>query len=570
MKRTVVAVLACCSLGAADRARAETLYDTFRAAFAGNEVLGSQRAAVRVGLQDKIIAETGYLPSVTQNADFGYDDLKGRTPTTSTTDSKTRPRGYGLSLSQNVFNGFRTSRTVEREDASLRSARDKLCDVEQQILLDAATVYADVIRDRAIVELHERDRDLLEARAKQTRFRYQIGEVTRTDVDQSEAGLAQSRADLIVAKTNLEASATTFRSVVGQEPGPLEPPAIPERLLPRDVGSALAIADAEHPAIRSALNAVDAARANVDVERAGYLPSVDITASSSHRWDPESYPAKTDLTDNRVLGHLTIPLFDRGLTFASVQRATELTTQSQMQLDHQRVVVRSSVIQNRNSFLAAKAVIAAADAQIAASTRALAGVDLEATAGQRTTLDVLIAQHSLLTASVNREIAQHDRIVAGYRFLAAIGRLMLDRIRMEDTRGRRARTVPAWTPPAEPALDPFLSSLADGGKERPAPAILSPSSSDVSRRPVGPRRAFRGFPDGWTTLRLANRLVPYEDGTPPLRPYAWQGLSDLQRPDDLRRSQDFETPSDDTVASTRPPVAPKTMSDQALALRPSL
>jgi outer membrane protein len=422
--------------------RAETLFDAFAAAYASNPTLGAQRAAVRVGLQDKAIAETGYAPNILATADYGYHNTRGRDPGSATSDVTAHPRGTGVSLTQNIWNGFRTLNSVAREDASLQGARDQLCAVEQQVMIEVATAYADVLRDKTIVEFHRGDVDLLAARARETRLRASIGDLTLTDVDQSEASLARSRADLTIAMTNLEASMAAYRAVVGRDPGRLEPAAAPERLLPRDLGLALSIAQAEHPAIRAALAAVAAAEHNIDVEKGGYAPSLDLTASSQRRWDPDYYPNKTELTDTSVVGRLSFPIFDRGLTTASVHRATEVASQQMMELDHRRAQIRADLVETFGRFGASRSVIASADAQIAANDRALFGVELEATAGQRTTLDILTAERSLLDSRVAREVAQHDRIVAGYRLLAAIGRLSLDRLTREDTRGREVPAPP--------------------------------------------------------------------------------------------------------------------------------
>jgi len=418
--------------------RAETLYDAFKAAFSNNELLGAQRAALRVAEQDKILALTGFAPAVSGIADYSYENIKGQTPDTPTAQSITHPRGYGVTLNHNIWNGFKTVNSVSRESASIQAARNKLRDVEQKVLTDVAAAYADVIRDQSILELRRSECQVLNERAKQTRFQFKIGEVTRTDVDQSEASLARSKADLTIAKANLETSIAAFHAAVGRDPGKLEPAAVPERLLPKDLNAALSVAQ-EHPAIQSAMDTARAAEININVERAGYAPSIDLQASAQHRWEPDFYPAKTDLTSVAVVGRLTIPLFDRGVTFASVGRAQELASERTLELDHQRVQVRADVVRNEEVFFASKMVIASAEAQINANQRALMGVEIEASAGQRTTYDILTAQRALVDSRVNLQIAQHDRIISGYRLLASIGRLSLSSLTPNDTRGANVR-----------------------------------------------------------------------------------------------------------------------------------
>ncbi len=416
-------------------AMAEGLYQAFAAAYAANPVLGAQRAAVRVSAQDKVIAETGYAPALSSTADYGYRDQKGHAPGNPSSELTQHPRGLGTTLSQNIFNGFRTRNGVAREDASLDATREELRDVEQKVLLSVATAFMDVLRDKAVVDLRRTDTEVLGTRSKQARFQLKIGNATRTDVDQSDASFARSQADLVIAKANLDGSLAAFRSVVGHDAGKLEPAAVPLRLIPHDLASALLAAQADHPSIRAALNASRAADLNVDVEKGGYAPTLDLNASTDHRWDPDFYPAKTDLTELSVVGRLSFPIYDRGLTTASVHRAAELAGQRMLQLDDQRAEIRANAIQCWGQFAASKLVIASADAEVAANDRALYGVQLEATAGQRTTLDVLTAQRSLIEAGVNRQTAQHDRIIAGYKLLAALGRLSFAALTPADTRG---------------------------------------------------------------------------------------------------------------------------------------
>ena len=437
-RSVALAVAICCCGVGATAARAETLYQAFAAAYAANPVLGAQRAAVRVSAQDKAITETGYAPALSSTSDYGYRDQKGHPPGNPSSELTQHPRGFGTTLSQNIFNGFRTKNGVAREDASLDASRDELRDVEQKVLLNVVTAYMNVQRDKAVVDLRRSDYEVLGTRSKQARFQFKIGEATRTDVDQSDASFARTQADLVIAKANLDGSLAAFRSVVGHEAGKLEAAAVPQRLVPPDLASVLLVAQAEHPSIRAALNASRAADLNVDVEKGGYAPTLDLTASTDRRWDPDFYPAKTELTELSVIGRLSFPIYDRGLTTASVHRATELASQRMLQLDDQRAEVRANAVQCWGQFAASKLVIASADAEVAANDRALYGVQLEATAGQRTTLDVLMAQRALIDAGVNRQIAQHDRIIAGYKLLAAMGRLSFAALTPADTRGTDA------------------------------------------------------------------------------------------------------------------------------------
>ncbi|TGE01244.1 TolC family outer membrane protein [Methylobacterium nonmethylotrophicum] len=438
---------------------AGTLYEAFRLAHAGNPTIGAARAAVRVGVQDVAASATGFLPDISLNSDYAYRDRKGSAPGYPRTELVSHPRGFGIGLTQNLWNGFKTSNSVARDDAALLSQKDRLVETEQSILLDAATAYLDVLRDTAILTIRRTNHDMLAERHRQTLYQFKIGQITKTDVDQTAASLARSQADIALAQMNLETSRAVFKSVVGRDPGALARTGLPMALMPKSLEAAIAKALKHNPAIRAAQNAITAADFNIAVQKAGYMPSLDLAVSADRRWDPDSYQAKTQLNQASVVGRLVVPIFDRGFTPVAVARAGEIRGQREAELDRERAAVRANVVQSWGVYTASESTIRSAQAQIVANDRALQGVTLEASVGQRTTLDVLITQQALLDSRVSLEVAERDRIVAGFRLLALLSDLSLDTIRPQDL-----RYAPIGAPPAMPL--PERNPLLVGGFER--------------------------------------------------------------------------------------------------------
>ncbi|GJE53609.1 Outer membrane efflux protein BepC [Methylobacterium thuringiense] len=466
-----VAVAALC-VGPGQAAPAGTLYDAFRAAYANNPTIGAQRAAVRVGLQDVAISATGFAPDISLNSDIGYRDRNVLSPGYPRIDQGSRPRGYGAGLTQNLWNGFRTTNSVARDEAALLSQRDRLSETEQFILADVATSYVDVLRDTAILEIRQKNQELLAARHRQALYQFEVGQITKTDAEQTAASLARSKADIAVAKLNLDTSRAVFASIVGYDPGPLARTGLPTALMPKSLDGAIAKAMKLNPAIRAARNAITAAELNIAVQKSGYLPSLDLSVSADRRWDPDIILPKSQLDQMSVVGRLTVPIFDRGLTPAAVQRAAEIRSQKLSELDRERAVVRAGVIQSWGLYVASESTIRSAQAQILANDRALTGATLEASVGQRTTLDVLITQQALLDSRVSLETAERDRIVAGFRLLALMSDMSLDTIRPQDLR---------YTPPARPvALPPMARRLSLGDEPSTLPTLRPAFDSSVN------------------------------------------------------------------------------------------
>jgi outer membrane protein len=278
-----------------------------------------------------------------------------------------------------------------------------------------------VLRDTAILNLNNNNIEVLEEQLRQTRDRFNVGEVTRTDVAQSEARLAGARSQAAVAQSNLKASLGRYRQIVGVQPRRLAPARPLDRNLPRSVEEAVRLGQQRHPTIIAALHNVDAADIAVKVAEAELYPTIGVTGTVSQRYDFQVPDDRR--TSASLVGRLTVPIYEGGQVYSRTRQAKEQAGQRRLEADITRETVRAGVVTAWGTLEASKAQILAAQAQVAAAETALSGVREEAKVGQRTTLDVLNAQQELLIARSNLVSAQRDRVVASYTLLGSVGRL---------------------------------------------------------------------------------------------------------------------------------------------------
>jgi outer membrane protein len=412
---------------------AQTMEAALARAYNGNPTLNSQRASVRATNENVPQALSGYRPTITASGDIGAEITNTHTPilggVSNRNTNRTAPRGVGLEVTQNIFNGGGTSSSVSQAESQVLGARATLQNTEQNVLLDAATSYMNVLRDTAILNLNRNNVEVLEEQLRQTRDRFQVGEVTRTDVAQAEARLSAAQSQAILAESNLKTSIARYRQNVGIEPKSLAPGRPVENLLPKNLDTALKGALVQHPAIIASLHGVDAAELQVKVTESDLYPSLDVIGSVSRRYDNQIGGDKINTA--AVVGRLTIPIYEGGQIYSRTRQAKETAGQRRIDVDTQRDTVRAAVVSAWGALDAAKAQIIAAQAQVQAAETALAGVREEAKVGQRTTLDVLNAQQELVTARSVLVTAQRDRVVASYSVLSAIGKLSATTLKLK-------------------------------------------------------------------------------------------------------------------------------------------
>jgi len=434
------AILALAFVAAApDRASAESLMSALARAYYGNPDLNQSRANVRVRDEDAPKAKAGLRPKASITAQYGaqYAAIKIPFGGSSTQQAGAAsgasgdfqdtyvgyPRGATLNLSQTLFDGFRTENSVRQAESGVLAARSTMRLTEQATLQNGATAYMNVLRDTAVLSLRKSNITVLDEQLKQTRDRFQVGEVTRTDVAQAEASVALARSEFYAAQAQLKNSMANYRQIIGNEPKRLQPGRSLEPLLPKSLEAAISIALVEHPGVTAALHQVDAAELAVKVAEAALMPNLSVNTQVSNQFDSFlGLPGSRQFTASAI-GQLNVPLYQGGAEYASIRQAKEQLGQARLNADVQRDSVRASVVSSYGLLETAKASIISGQAAVKAAETALAGVREEAKVGQRTTLDVLNAQQALLNARVNLIVSQRDRVVASYAALGSIGRL---------------------------------------------------------------------------------------------------------------------------------------------------
>jgi outer membrane protein len=405
-------------------AGAETLESALAQAYRNNPTLNAQRAALRVTDENVPQALAGYRPRITGTIDSGYQHYESNSlagGVFTKTNTNISPRGGNIGLVQTIYNGQRTGNLTRQAESAVLTGRETLRNAVQTALLDAATQYMNVLRDTAILDLQRRNVQVLQEQLKQTRDRFNVGEVTRTDVAQSESRVAAAQSQVLAAEANLKASQAAYRRVIGADPVGLRSGMPVDRLSPPTLDTSIAQGTRAHPLVTAAQYTVDTAQYAVKAAEGTLYPTVTAEASVQKRWDLA--PGTFDQTTGTVLGRVSVPVYQGGSEYSIIRQAKETLGQRRIELDVQRDSVRASVVQAWSTLQATKAQIVASQAQVTATEVALNGVREEARVGQRTTLDVLNAQQELVTARVSLVTAQRDRVVASFTLLAAVGRL---------------------------------------------------------------------------------------------------------------------------------------------------
>lgn len=399
-------------------ANAETLTDALAKAYGTNPSLQSARATLRATDEGMAQALSGYRPSLSATGTASAKQQE--TSTNPGVKVDTDPRTLSLNLSQSLYAGGQTVAAVSSAGNAISAQRARLKGSEQTILLNAASAYLDVLRDEAVLELNVNNEQVLGRHLEATRDRFNVGEITRTDVHLAEARLAGSTANRIQSEGALDASRATYTNVVGEAPAGLEKPAL-TLPLPANLDEALSLAEAENPAIIAAVFDEKTALDSIDSTTGKLLPSVDLTGSASRSLDTTSKDYWANALEAKVT--VTVPLYQSGSEYSQIRQARQKASAARMDADQARRDVTANVRQAWQNLEVTRARIESIKTQVRAAETALEGVQREASVGSRTVLDVLDSEQELLDARVNLVKSQRDETVAAMTLLSSVGRL---------------------------------------------------------------------------------------------------------------------------------------------------
>ncbi|MFG1392576.1 TolC family outer membrane protein [Xanthobacter agilis] len=401
-------------------AGAQPLDSALASAYVNNPSLNSQRAGTRATDENVPKALSGYRPTLSGTASVGV--ASDRASYSGTVYSGgTVPRTFALTATQSIFNGFITGNSTRSAEAQVRGARETLRNTEQTVLMNGVTAYMNVIQAYALLDLQNQNLAALEQELRATRDRFNVGEVTRTDVAQAEARVADAQYQVSQAIADLSSAKAVYRQVIGVEPGKLTTPKSIEWMIPASIGKVISVGLGSHPAVKASEYAVDTALFQVKVAEGALMPSVNLQGQLSQSYQPA---LTTDQSASAAVTlNMTVPIYQGGQEYANIRQTKELLSQARIEVDVNRDTIRSQAVQYWGALDAAKAQIQSAQAAVAANTLALEGVREEWRVGQRTTTDVLNAQRELTNSKSALVTAQRDRVVAAYSLIAIIGKM---------------------------------------------------------------------------------------------------------------------------------------------------
>ena len=403
-------------LAAPGGAYAQSLNDALGFTYQTNPTLAAFREELRSTNEQVPQALAGMRPTVTADGSIEalYQDTE---PGGSDTIN---PAAIGITVTQPVYRGGRTEADLMSAENAIQATRARLADTEQTVLLNAVIVYMDVVRAEAVLELQINNEEVLARQLQATRDRFEVGEVTRTDVSQAESRLSGATADRIDAAGDLRSARAAYEEVIGQPPGTLSSPP-PLTILPTTQDDARVLALENNPAVVAAVFDEIASRANIESIRGELLPEVSVSGSVEYQNEPSS--TLDEVSQARIVAQVSVPLYQAGGVSSRVREARYDAEQFRILVEEQRRDAVESVITAWEDLITTRATIEAVQDQIVASEVALDGVTQEAAVGSRTVLDVLDAEQELLDARVDLIEAERDEVVAQYTLLSAVGML---------------------------------------------------------------------------------------------------------------------------------------------------
>jgi len=436
-----------CCLAVTGPAAAETLTDALTMAYQSNPQLQTRRAQLRALDESYVQARAGYRPVATFDSSTSLLDA---------TYTRPSPRGFGrtgddvtrgpetlalqASASQPLYTGGRVTAQVREVEANILSGREQLRALENDVFAAVIQAYVDVLRRQL----------------EETRARFEVGEITRTDVAQGEARLAAAQAVLAQQQAQLATSRANYVALVGQSPTDLEPePAL--TLLPASVDQAYETAQTNNPDLLAAELTEQASRSRVARERAETRPSVRASTSAGYQRELDFSPLDRYSANLTAGATLTLPLYRGGATTSRIRAALQTNNADLIAIETARRSVVQQVAQAWNALQAQRAALVSNEEQVRAARIAFEGVQAETQAGLRTTLDVLNAVSELREAELAFTRARRDAYVAGASVLNAMGlleaRYMTPGVAIYDpaasfNRIRRANSLP-WEPIVE-------------------------------------------------------------------------------------------------------------------------
>ncbi len=418
----------------APSASAESLKDALAVAYRTNPTIQAERAQLRAIREGRAQAWAGALPQISAQSTYDKLETTQTSATSSIFDESTKLDQItgGVTAEQPIFTGLRNFNAIKQAGARIRAGGAQLAAVEQQVMRDAAISYFDVVRDMAVYGLNKNNVEVLLKQREHAELRFEVGEVTRTDVAQAEARLSGARSQLTSAQAQLAVSRANYAALIGSMPATLEPsPPLPD--LPEALEDAQSLARFYAPAIIAARETEQASDRQIKIAKGALLPSVSLTGSYQYAEEPNTFITSVE---NYTYGaRASVPIFLGGLNYSRIREAKALNDSDRKRIEEAERQTTASVTGAWSQLIAARATIESARVQVEANILALEGVRREALVGSRTTLDILDAEQEFLNAKVALATAERDEQSAAYGLLATMGVLTPEAVGISDVVG---------------------------------------------------------------------------------------------------------------------------------------
>jgi outer membrane protein len=408
--------------GAVWSVRAETLADAIALAYQSNPTLQQERAQLRALDENYVQARAGWRPTASAQITASYSQLPQANGFGGISEVNSNSGQATVGVTQPIYTGGRTAAQVRAAEADVLAGRQSLRVTEATVLQSVITAYVDVVRDQTLLTIHEHDVAVLQGETDDANARFKAGEVTATDVAQVETQLAQSRSALTAAQGQLQVDRASYAALVGQNPGHLEdPPDMPG--VPSDVGAAFTIAEQESPTFLQAQLAEEASRALVAAARAADRPTVSLNANLSYSGALSPFSANLYNRGLTVTATVTQPIFTGGVNASLIRQALDTDTSERIGIEIARRNTVQAVSQTWNDMITDRATVTSEEDHVRVARDYFAGTQAEYTVGQRQTLDIIIAEQSLVSAELSLATARASAYSDAAALLASIGRL---------------------------------------------------------------------------------------------------------------------------------------------------
>jgi outer membrane protein len=457
-------------------ARADTLAEALAAAYRNNPTLQSQRAQLAALNEEYVQARAGLRPQVTLQASAAAENVQQISIFGGRQTVRDDPDSISLNLVQPLYTGGRLTSTIRAAEADILAGREELRSSEATILLTVVEDYENVRLDQQIVDIRAAELVTLQGQLDDAAARLKAGEVTRTDVLQSKAQLQSAQAQQQLAIGQLEVAKSAYAAVVGGPPGKLEePPVLPG--LPSNLDEAFDAAEADNADLQRARFSERASRARIAEARAAGAPNVSLQGSYGYNGLVSPFDPGQHLHDFRIGLALSQPITTGGVNSSNVRRSVELNSSDRSSVELARRTALQAAAQSWNGYVSLRQSAATDRADVITSSGYFADTTTEYRIGQRSTLDVLIAEQTFRAAELAVVQADHDAYIGAAELLQAMGRLNAsalfetlppDEVRKAFARVRNANALP-W--------DNVIAALDNIGGARAGPGLDTPQTS---------------------------------------------------------------------------------------------